>query len=118
MVEAVARMFARVANPEVLRVVPKILVEKKFVVVAAEPVAFAKVKFCRVEEPIERRLDRVARPEVFNIPAKRLVEKRLVEVAWVVVALTAVKFCNVVEPTTRRSPEEFIVEVPVPPTLS
>jgi hypothetical protein len=30
--------------------------EKKLVVVAAEPVAFTKVKFCNVDEPVTARL--------------------------------------------------------------
>ena len=43
--------------------------------------AFTKVKFWRVEEPVARMLARVARPEELMIEAKRLVEKKLVEVA-------------------------------------
>ena len=94
------------------------VVAKMLVVVAEVPVALMKVKFCKVEEPIERRLASVARPEELRVPAKRLVEKKSVEVAAVVVARVAVKFCNVVEPTTRRSPEELMVDVAVPPIRS
>lgn len=45
-------------------VVPNILVEKKFVVVAEVPVAFPKVKFWRVLEPSARMLPKVPRPEL------------------------------------------------------
>ena len=46
------RRFPRVARPEAFNVVPKRLVEKKFVVVAWVPVAFTKVRFWRVVEPV------------------------------------------------------------------
>ena len=45
----------------VLKSVVEALVAKKFVVVAEVPVARTKVKFWRVEEPVERRLPTVAR---------------------------------------------------------
>ena len=41
------------------------------VVVAEEPVAFMKVKFWRVEEPVSKRLDSVVRPAVaVRVPVK------------------------------------------------
>ena len=38
------------------------------VVVAAVPVAFRKVKFCSVEEPVESRLLNVPRPVAVSVP--------------------------------------------------
>ena len=38
------------------------LVEKKLVVVAEVPVAFWKVKFCRVVEPVTKRVEKLAEP--------------------------------------------------------
>ena len=38
--------------------------EKRFVVVADVPVAFTKVKFWRVDEPVRRRFERVESPPV------------------------------------------------------
>jgi hypothetical protein len=49
------------------RLVELAVVEKKLVVVAAEPVALMKVKFCSVDEPVARKLvveAKVKRPEV------------------------------------------------------
>ena len=77
------------------------VVLKRFVVVALVPVAFTKVKFWRVEEPLTRRFESVPRPPE-KLPVVREVEKRLVldavvakeavEVALVPVAFTKVKF--------------------------
>jgi len=39
----------------------------RLVVVAAVPVALRKVKFCKVEEPVERRLPTVAKPLPMNV---------------------------------------------------
>ena len=63
--------------PEVVRVVrlpvvPKRLVEKRLVVVAAVPVPFMKVRFWRVEDPDTRRLESVVKPAVAeSVPGKR-----------------------------------------------
>ena len=46
------------------RLVDEAVVEKKLVVVAEEPVAFKKVKFWRVEDPVTRRLVVVAAVKV------------------------------------------------------
>ena len=52
----VAKRFEVVAFVTLL-LVPERRVEKKFVVVAAVPVAFTKVKFWRVEEPVTKRFE-------------------------------------------------------------
>ena len=55
------------------------VVAKKFVVVAEVPVAFTKVKFWRVDEPVRRRLERVERPPVtVRVPVKLAAE----EMVW------------------------------------
>ncbi len=64
-------------NP--LIVEPERFVANKFVVVAAVPVAFIKVKFCKVLEPFTIKLTKLA------VLPKILFEKKLVEVAFVVV---------------------------------
>ncbi len=74
------------------RFVVDAVVEKKFVVVALVPVAFTKVKFWRVDEPVTRRFDAVKRPVDEMEPKVPVVAKRLVEVAFVVVEFDAVKF--------------------------
>jgi len=105
------------------------VVAKKFVVVAAVPVALRKVKFWRVEEPVTRRFESVpvvnaTEPKVAFV-AKRFVElavvaKKLVVVAFVDVELSAVKFWRVEEPVTRRLErvERPPVAVKVVPTAS
>jgi len=61
------RVPVRLPVPEVKkRLVVEALVAKKFVVVALVPVAFTKVKFWRVVEPVERRLASVTRPLSFT----------------------------------------------------
>ena len=76
------------------------------VVVAEVPVAFTKVKFCKVEEPMTRRSPEelmvvVAKPPILKeLPVKRLA-KELVEVAEVVVEL----------PVTKRLPETWSFSV-------
>lgn len=56
---------------EVKRLVEDAVVEKKLVVVALVPVAFRKVKFCKVDEPVTRRLERVESPPVaVSVPVK------------------------------------------------
>ena len=84
------------AVPKAVKEVPtaKLVVEavvaKKLVVVAEVPVAFAKVKFCKVEEPMTRRspdelMVVVAVPPILKeLPVNKLA-KELVEVALVVV---------------------------------
>ena len=75
------------------QIVPKVpVVPKKLVVVAFVPVAFEKVKFCKVEEPLARMFPKVPNPELLNIVLKSVVENRFVVVAFVPVALTKVKF--------------------------
>ena len=86
------------------------------------------MKFWRVVEPLAKMLANVPRPVEVRLPPlpvvkKRLVvlavvEKRFVVVALVVVEFMAVKFWRVVEPITNRSPEELMVVLAVPPTLS
>lgn len=51
-------MFPKVAN----KLVEEALVEKKDVVVADVPVALRKVKFWRVDDPVNRRLAKVVNP--------------------------------------------------------
>lgn len=53
-------IFAEVEN----RFVEEAVVEKKLVVVAADPVAFTKVKFWRVEEPVRRRFEKSPKRDV------------------------------------------------------
>ena len=76
---------------------------KRFVVVAEEPVAFWKVKFWKVEEPVARMLARVARalawkvevmiePAVMEPAARAVVEATPVTCRYEVVALIALKF--------------------------
>ena len=80
---------------------------KRLVVVAAVPVAFWKVRFWRVVEPLFNKPQLVIKP---NIPvlARRLVvearpeTKRFVVVALVPVAFWKVKFWSVVEPLSKR----------------
>ncbi len=59
----VARMLPAVRRDEMRPLVAVKLVEKRLVVVAPVPVALMKVKFCRVEEPLERRFPVVINPE-------------------------------------------------------
>ena len=57
--------------------------EKKLVVVALVPVAFTKVKFWRVEEPVSKRLESVVRPLVtVSVPVKLAAE----EMVWLLIA--------------------------------
>ena len=81
------------------RLVELAVVEKKLVVVAEVPVAFKKVKFWRVVEPVRSRLPAVRKPAE-PVPRLKLVEKRFVEEALVenrlvVVALVVVEFIAV-----------------------
>ena len=69
--EPEARMFPNVPRPELLWVVENKVVANKLVVVAWVPVAFTKVKFWRVVEPVTKRLERVVRPLVAeSVPGK------------------------------------------------
>jgi hypothetical protein len=66
------------------------VVLKKLVVVALVPVAFTKVKFCKVVEPTtnkspEELMVLVAEPPTLKVLAVKRLEKRLVVVALVVV---------------------------------
>ena len=65
------------------RLVDDAVVEKKLVVVALVPVALAKVKFCRVDEPLSKRLAKVPSPVDVKLPPFPVVKKRLVEDAVV-----------------------------------
>ncbi len=90
-------------------VVPEIAVAvkletKSVVEVAFVVVAFAPVKFWRVEEPVTSKLARVP------VPPARFVAKRFVDVAFDDVLFAAVKFCSVEEPFTSSVPS-----VPVEP---
>ena len=103
------------------RLVLEAVVEKKLVVVAEVPVAFAKVKFCKVEEPMTRRSPEVlmvvvAEPPILKeLPVKRLA-KELVEVAEVVVDWLARKPPVKVEEAVERKPlrKPKVVEVELP----
>jgi hypothetical protein len=101
------------------RLVEDAVVEKKFVVVAEVPVAFRKVKFWRVVEPVTKRLPKVPEPRVrepkLALVLKRLVEeavvlKKFVVVAEVPVAFTKVKFWRVEEAEAIKFGE--VIEVP------
>ena len=81
------------------------MVEKKLVVVAEVPVAFIKVKFWRVEEPVERRLAKVPRPVEVKCPPLAVVKKRLVEEAVVEKKLVVVAEVPLALPKTRDSNE-------------
>ena len=68
---AVVGQVVRQVSDERQRVAKVPEVEKRLVVVAWVPVAFRKVKFCRVEEPVSRRFERVVRPPVaVRVPVK------------------------------------------------
>jgi len=97
---------------EAKRLVEDAVVAKKFVVVAAVPVAFWKVKFWRVEEPVARIVPAVSVPIEPRVE-KKLVDdateaKKVVEVAFEVVAFCAVKFWRVVELRAIRVPVAVI----------
>lgn len=51
----VTRVFPATVRSEAKRLVDDAVVEKKFVVVALDPVALRKVKFWRVDDPVARR---------------------------------------------------------------
>ena len=53
--------------------VPEATVKDRLVVVAAVPVAFRKVKFCRVVELVTFKTCRVVEPATVKAPAQRLV---------------------------------------------
>jgi len=74
------RLPVRLPTPEVKkRFVVEALVAKKLVVVAEVPVAFRKVKFWRVDEPVRRRFERVVSPAVaVRVPVKLAAE----EMVW------------------------------------
>ena len=70
------------------------LVEKKSDVVAAVPVAFTKVRFCKVEEALTRRLPEVVRPVIeaeFTVskPLASMVRAAVVEVAVPAIVVVA-----------------------------
>jgi hypothetical protein len=106
------------------RLVEEAVVAKLFVVVAAVPVAFTKVKFWRVEELVTRRLPRVPRPVVVRVlppsesapvmvvaPRYALVAKRLVEEAVVEKKFVEVAFASDVVPKTVSPPFKIDVEL-------
>ena len=118
------------------RFVLEAVVEKKLVVVAEVPVAFTKVKFCRVLEPVRRRLESVVKPPVavrvpvklaaaeivwplikpevigprVAVPVVREVEKRLVDEAVVAKKLVEVA-AVVVERVIKISEVEAVVPI-------
>jgi hypothetical protein len=60
-------------NRDENKLVELAVVAKKLVVVAEVPVALTKVKFWRVEEPVNRRFERVVRPPLnVLVPVKVL----------------------------------------------
>lgn len=79
------------------RLVDEAVVEKKFVVVAEVPVAFTKVKFWRVVEPVINRLVKVPRPVEVKLPPEPVVKKRFVELAVVEKKLVVVAEVPVAE---------------------
>ena len=91
---------------------------KKLVVVAADPVAFTKVKFWRVEEPVAAMFAAERVPVRVSLPPRELVNEKFVVVAFEVVLFTAVKFWRVDDPVTRRLPAVAVPEsvrlVPLP----
>ena len=92
------------------------MVAKKLVVVAWLPVAFTKVRFWRVEDPVARKFAPVMRAEEVKLPpfpvvknrlvVEAVVENRLVVVAFVIVAYAAERL--VVEAVVAKK----LVEVP------
>ena len=97
---------------------------KRLVVVALVPVAFTKVKFWSVEEPVTRRFPRVPRPVVVRVlpPSERapvmvvapryaLVAKRFVELAVVAKKFVEVAFASDVVPKTVSPPFKIDVEL-------
>ena len=66
------------------------------------PVAFVKVKFCKVEEPSERMFAKVPVPVEVRLPPFAEEKYTLVDVELVVVLLVAVNDWSVDDPVTRR----------------
>jgi hypothetical protein len=95
------------------RLVELAVVEKKLVVVAAEPVALMKVKFCSVDEPVARKLvveAKVKRPEV---TVRRLVLGLKVKPLLPVIEEAPLKYetwLAIPEPETEPEPMQ---EVPI-----
>src|SRR3989338_9182032 len=102
--EALSKRFARVPRPVEVKLPPfpvvknklveLAVVEKRLVVVAAVPVAFTKVKFCKVLEALSKRFARVPRPVEVKLPPLPVVKNKFVDEAvvdkrFVVVALVA-----------------------------
>ena len=108
---------------------PKVSPEMaKLVVVACVPVAFWKVRFCKVVEPLARILVRVWKPEV-RLPImpvfalKSVVEARPeiwreVVVALVPVAFVKVKFWRVVEALARSCPVKVAMSLEASPKVA
>ena len=92
---------------DVKRFVLLAVVAKNEVVVAAVPVAFTKVKFWRVEEPVVRRFESVERPFVaVSVPAT----ERLPALSKVLVAVPP-KYA--VSKTEKRVVDAWIKELAV-----
>jgi len=68
------------------------VVAKKLVVVAEVPVAFKKVKFWNVDDPVASKLEALNNPVVERLVNAPVVANRLVEVALVEVEFKKVKF--------------------------
>ena len=101
---AALEMVCELMRPEVIAPVVKAVekrfvllavVLKKFVVVALVPVAFAKVKFCKVLEALRSRLAKVPKPVEVKLPPEPVVKKRLVELAVVLKKLVVVALVEV-----------------------
>jgi hypothetical protein len=76
-VESAGQAFSQ--TPPIQRVVKLPLAAKSEVVVAAVPVAFTKVKFWKVLEPVSKRFERVVSPPVaVSVPVKLAVD----EMVW------------------------------------
>ncbi len=96
------------------------LVPKKLVEVAEVPVAFRKLKFWRVEEPVTRSSERLVRPPLIEptvrAPKLALAEKRLVEEAVVAKKLVEVAEVPCAVPKVRvlRSAEVLVRLLIVP----
>jgi len=96
------------------RLVLDAVVAKEFVVVAAVPVVFAKVKFWRVDEPVRRRLASVERPVTLSVD-ERVVAPETVSVP-VAVMFAAVRLpLKNPFPATERVANGEVVPMPMLP---
>ncbi len=102
--EAVLSTQAVRQSPPIQRLVKLPRVAKRLVVVAAVPVAFTKVKFWRVDEPVSNRFESVVRPLVtLSVPVK----EAALEIVWLLIAP------EVMSPVLREVEKRLVLEAVV-----